>query len=101
MLQGKDLNASPLKHFVNATINQIKNALPNGFRLKGDIEFELSVVNVGDAKGGVDLRVVNIGGSTSKEETQIIKFAVTDKEPESDVLTEAEVTKILKEEGIL
>jgi hypothetical protein len=95
-----DLNASPIKQFVHTTINQISNGLPEGFYIKDDIEFELSVVSVGDKQGGIDLKVLNLGGGSKKEETQKIRFSVTNKKTETDPITEAK-RKILKDEGLL
>ncbi len=69
---------SPLKEFVKSAISQIKEALPEGFTIKDSIEFELTVVSVGEKEGGFDIRVLKAGGQSIKEETHRIKFSVTE-----------------------
>jgi hypothetical protein len=76
MTKNKMAFGTPLEEFIESTITKIKGALPDGFKIKDDIEFELTVVSVGEKEGGLDLIVVNTGGQSIKEETHRIKFSV-------------------------
>ncbi len=51
-----------LKEFVNKSINEIQEGLPEGYKLNSKIDFELSVVTTSKAKGGAEILVASIGG---------------------------------------
>jgi len=65
-----------LKDYINSTVEQIMGALPKGIMLKGDIEFNLSVVSTWSAEGGLDLKVLQAGGHKKNQEVQNVKFSV-------------------------
>ena len=52
MTENKTAFGSPLKEFTKSAITQIKEALPKGFEIKDSIEFELTVVSLGEKEGG-------------------------------------------------
>jgi hypothetical protein len=87
---------TPFKDYVNSTIQQVKAALPPGFRLEKNIEFDLAVVNMGEVKGGIDLRVVRVGGTVGAQQIQRVKFSVAEGE---DHIAEAQ-KKMLKQMGL-
>ena len=72
---------SPVTEFVKSTVEQIKAGLPQGFMVRGDIEFELSVISGDKVGGGLQLQVLKFGGEVKNEQVQKVKFAVTDKPP--------------------
>jgi len=53
MTENKTAFGSTLKEFTESAITQIKEALPKGFKIKDSIEFELTVVSVGEKRGGL------------------------------------------------
>ena len=83
MTENKTAFGSPLKEFTKSAITQIKEALPKGFEIKDSIEFELTVVSLGEKEGGLDLIVVKAGGQSIKEKTHRIKFSVTERKDKS------------------
>ncbi len=79
-----------LKEFVNKSINEIEEGLPEGYNLNSKIDFELSVVTTSKAKGKAEILVVSVGGHHETSNVQKIRFSVTNKIAE----------KQEKEEGI-
>ncbi len=68
-----------LKEFVNKSINEIEEGLPEGYRLNSKIDFELSVVTTSKAKGGAEILVASVGGHRETSNVQKIRFSVTNK----------------------
>ena len=48
-----------LKEFVNKSINEIEEGLPEGYKLNSEIDFELSVVTNSKPKWGEDIIVAS------------------------------------------
>ena len=71
-----EIDSVELSNYVKSTIEGIENGLKEGYKLKGEIEFELAVVNTKEGEGGLKIKVVNLGGSLSKENVSKIKFKV-------------------------
>lgn len=65
-----------ISEYVKSTIEGIEKGLPKGYELKGEIEFELVIVNTKEGEGGIKIQVVSLGGNKSKEDTSKIKFKV-------------------------
>ncbi|NJD75779.1 MAG: hypothetical protein FIB08_01600 [Candidatus Methanoperedens sp.] len=68
-----------LKEFVNKSINEMEEGLPEGYRLNSKIDFELSVVTTSKAKGGAEILVASVGGHRETSNVQKIRFSVTNK----------------------
>ncbi len=68
-----------LKDFVNKSINEIEEGLPEGYKLNSKIDFELSVVTNSKAKGEADIIVASVGGHRESSNLQKIRFSVTNK----------------------
>ena len=68
-----------LKEFVNKSIIEIEEGLPEGYKLNSKIDFELSVVTNSKAKGGADIIVASVGGHHETSNLQKIRFSVTNK----------------------
>ena len=62
--------------FVENTINQIHKGLPEGYTIKGKIDFDLSLVHKDTGGGRLDLKVVGIGGEVTQEQSQRVKFSI-------------------------
>ena len=80
MKHGKDERVNdagnPLGDFIKKSLSEIEAGLPKDYTLASNVEFELSLVNAGGKKGGLDLQVVRLGGDVKKEQTQRIRFSV-------------------------
>jgi len=76
------IDSDELKDFVRSTIESIEKGLKKGYGLVGDIEFEVAVVNVEKAEGGIKLFVVNASGKYGKEAVSKIKFKISQDFPE-------------------
>jgi len=71
------IESEELKDLVKSTIEGIEKGLKKGYSLQGDIEFEVAVVNVKKAEGGVKLLVVSATGKYDKENISKIRFKVS------------------------
>lgn len=71
-----EINSDELSQYVKSTIEGMEKGLKEGYKLKGEIEFELGVINTKQGKGGLKIKVVNLGGGLSKENVSKIKFKV-------------------------
>lgn len=68
-----------LAELVRATIEGVEKGLKEGYTLRGDIEFEVAVVNLENVGGGFKLYVVKLAGEHGKENVTKIKFKITEK----------------------
>ena len=73
-----------LSELVRATIEGVEKGLKEGYGLRGDIEFDVAVVNMENVGGGVKLYVVRLGKEQGKENVTKIKFKIG-KDKELDV----------------
>lgn len=71
-----EIDSVELSNYVKSTIEGIENGLKESYKLKGEIEFELAVINTKEREGGLKIKIVNVGGSLSKENVSKIKFKV-------------------------
>lgn len=72
------IESEELKDLVRSTIEGIEKGLKEGYSLIGDIEFEVAVVVVKKAEGGLKLLVVGASGEYTKENISKIKFKVSE-----------------------
>lgn len=69
------IESEELSDFVGSTIDSIEKGLKGKkYRLSGSIEFEVAVVNVKKAKGGIRLLVVDASGKYDKKNMTKIKI---------------------------
>ena len=71
------IESKELKDLVKSTIEGIEKGLKKGYSLQGDIEFDVAVVNVKRAEGGLKLLVVGVSGKYDKENISKIRFKVS------------------------
>ncbi len=71
-----EIDSAELGDYVKSTIEGIEKGLKEGYKLKGEIEFELAIINTKEGEGGLKIKIVNVGGSLSKENVSKIKFKV-------------------------
>ncbi|HVN73023.1 MAG TPA: hypothetical protein VMT44_00335 [Methanoregula sp.] len=67
---------SPIKDFIQATLAQIGESLPEGAIVDGQIRFEMSTVVQREESGSVDVRVINLGANIAENQTQKISLAI-------------------------
>jgi len=65
-----------LEEFIRSACNSIQKGITEGLEIKFPIEFEVAVVNLKKAGGGVSLIVANASGKYQKEEITKIKFKI-------------------------
>ena len=70
------IDSAELGNYVKSTIEGVENGLKEGYKLKGEIEFELAVINTKEGEGGLKIKIVNVGGNISNENVSKIKFKV-------------------------
>ncbi len=71
----KDIG-SPIKEFVRQSVKEVEEALPKGYSVIGNMNFDLSVVNKKSKRGKADIRVIGIGGQAEIQNVQRISFSV-------------------------
>lgn len=67
-----------VKEFIAETVKEIKNGLPEGFSIAENIDFELSVTTIDEAKGKFGIAVASVGGNVKTQNLQKIKFSISD-----------------------
>ena len=87
---------SPLKTFIQTSLDQIKEGIGDNFYINKSIEFELSVATTGKVEGGLDIFVVKLGGNVEQQAIQKIKLSVNHKDSLEYAETEA-FKKTIKE----
>ena len=92
------ITGSTVQNFVNSTIKQIQGAVPQGFQVRGDIAFDLSLVHKDEGGGKVDLKVIGLGGQVSKEQTQRVQFNISPIDEAAEADKKARIAKAQKEE---
>lgn len=73
------IDSEELEELIRSTISSIEKGKGKDYRLHGSVEFEVAVVNVKKAKGGVKLLVVDASGKYGKETVSKIKFQISKK----------------------
>lgn len=71
-----EIDSKELGEYVKSTIEGIENGLKEGYKLRGEIEFELAVINLKEGGGSLKIKIVDVGGSLSKENISKIKFKI-------------------------
>ncbi len=69
-------DSKELSEYIKYVLKGIDDGITEGYILKDSIEFEIAVVNIQRAEGGLKIHVVKAGGDYSKEEINKIKFEV-------------------------
>jgi len=75
------IDSEELEAFVNSAVKSIMKGLEGtGAQVRGQIEFEVAVVNVKRGEGGIKLLVADASGKYEKEVVTKIKFRVGPKD---------------------
>jgi len=70
------MNELTIKEFVQKTISEIEEAVPNNYEIDDSILFEVSVTTTKSSSGGVDIKIVSGKLSDDKEITHKIEFSI-------------------------
>ena len=73
------IESEELQDLVKSTIENVEKGLKEGWGVSGEIEFEVAVVQMAKAEGGIKLHIVGIGAGSKKEDVTKIKFKVRKK----------------------
>ena len=72
------MSKSEIKKFVQETIKEIRDGLPEGFRIDDKIHFDISVVTTSKAKGGLDIKIASVGSDMESKNAHKINFSIVD-----------------------
>jgi len=67
-----------IKKFIQESIKEIRESLPQDFRIDDKIHFEIAVVTDAKAKGGLDIKIASVGADTSSQNIHKLKFSIVD-----------------------
>jgi hypothetical protein len=70
------LDTRDLSEFVKSVVEGVTSGTPNGFELKGNIRFDVSIVKVKEAGGKLRIVVVDLGGKVAHENVSRVCFEV-------------------------
>ena len=73
------VESNEVREFVRTFIDGIEEGLRKNYFLKGDIEFELSIVKSKTAKGGVKIFIAGVEGKYDSERVSKVKFSICNK----------------------
>lgn len=82
-------NIAELDKFIKSTIDSITKGIEGSeMGLKGEIEFELAIVNLKEGGGGLKVYVADATGKYKKEEISKIKFKIGKNQPNWPVMSD-------------
>jgi hypothetical protein len=67
-----------IKEFISKSIEQIRRAPPKDCILRGNIDFDISLVTTKEREGKIGIHVAGVGGSSSIQQVHRVRFSVTD-----------------------
>ena len=77
------MSESEIKKFVQETVKEIKDGLPEGFRIDDKIHFDISVITTSRAKGGLDIKIASVGSDLESKNVHRINFSIVDEEAQA------------------
>ena len=91
------MSKSEIKKFVQETVNEIRDGLPEGFRIDDKIHFDISVVTTSKAKGGLDIKIASLGSDLESKNVHKINFSIVDEKAQAKAwkIGESMLTKFL------
>ena len=79
-----DPSTTPVTEFIQSSIKQIQDGLPQGARIKGPIKFDMATFVQKEKNGGLDISVLNFGTNVSENQTQRVSVSIK-------ILSDAEI----------
>jgi len=83
MEKSKNASGSEIKKFIQESLKEIRDALPEKFRIDDKIHFEISVVTASKAKGGLDIKIASVGSDVASQNIHKIRFSIVDEEAQA------------------
>lgn len=77
------MSKSEIKKFVQETVKEIRDGLPEGFRIDDKIHFDISVITTSKAKGGLDIKIASVGSDLESKNVHRINFSIVDEEAQA------------------
>jgi hypothetical protein len=77
------MSKAEIKKFVQETVKEIRDGLPEGFRIDDKIHFDISVVTTSKAKGGLDIKIASIGSDLESKNVHRINFSIVDEKAQA------------------
>ena len=77
------MSKSEIKKFVQETVKEIRDGLPEGFRIDDKIHFDILVVTSSKAKGGLDIKIASVGSDIESKNVHRINFSIVDEEAQA------------------
>lgn len=84
-----------IKEFVSKTIDQIKSGLPKGCVIKGDFNFDISLITEKKKDGKIDIYIAGLGLGSNTQTIHKVKFSITDEKSMEKNIQQA--GKLIKE----
>lgn len=72
------MSKSEIKKFVQETVKEIRDGLPEGFRIDDKIHFDILVVTSSKAKGGLDIKIASVGSDIESKNVHRINYSIVD-----------------------
>lgn len=93
---------APIKEYIQSTLKQIKDALPDDARVDGIINIEISTIMERNKGGGIQISVLTVGAKVSENQTHKITIPIrilteTGLAVEAALKAEAEAKKAMAE----
>lgn len=77
-----------IHEFVNGALKQIKDAIPEGYKLNNQINFDISVTTLTRADGKFDIKLAGFGMTSNKQQVHRINFSVIDEKSQKESIQE-------------
>lgn len=77
------MSKSEIKKFVQETVKEIRDGLPEGFRIDDKIHFDISLVTTSKAKGGLDIKIASLGSDLESKNVHRINFSIVDEKAQA------------------
>ncbi len=81
--EGEKMSKSEIKKFVQETVKEIRDGLPEGFRIDDKIHFDIFVVTTSKAKGGLDIKIASLGSDLESKNVHRINFSIVDEKAQA------------------
>ena len=77
------MSKAEIQKFVQETVKEIRDGLPEGFRIDDKIHFDISVVTTSKAKGGLDIKIASLGSNLESKNVHKINFSIVDEKAQA------------------
>jgi hypothetical protein len=75
-----------IKDFIQKTVEEIHSALPDGYEISDEIEFDISLITTTNKKGGVNIKIANGEINKEKQTVHSINFGVVNVKKQQETM---------------